>query len=328
MFTLKILTDLSMMPKVVETNIDDVKPAIDAAIAKLDGLVVTDKKEDIISADADAAKLRKMSEAIKRFRLDHIAIWKEPMEAFETKCKAAEKRLTEAATTITTKTGEVKEMWRQRKRDKYAALWQEKLSGIFSDETKNCEHVRNFFAHWTDPKTKGTWVNSSVSDKTVTDAMDAEIKRMSDCFDALEANYSGQSEEIQAKARYALLKRFDLNDVINEVNRWKAEQKAIAEAAEAERKRKSDKEAAMEQAKRELAAHREKMVKAEAARKEEEALAQIAPTATTAPKAGTLNGDEAKKETYRLEITGTRVALTKLRQYGLELGIEFRNLDK
>ena len=56
MFTLKVLTDLSTMPKVVETNIDEVTPVIDAAIAKLDGLEVTDNKDEIVAADQDAAK--------------------------------------------------------------------------------------------------------------------------------------------------------------------------------------------------------------------------------------------------------------------------------
>lgn len=340
-FELKIITDLSMMPKVVETNIDEVKPVIDAAIAKLDGLVVTDNKDDIIAADADAAKLRKMSDAIKRFRLDHIALWKTPMEDFETKCKAAEKRLTEAATSITAKTGEVKELWRNRKREKYQKLWAEKVAEAFDEHIQSCDHVSEFFKHWTDPKTKGTWVNSSVSESSVVAAMDAEIERMKQGVEAVKANYGEQSEEVQAKARYALYKAFDLNDVICEVNRWKAEQKAIAEAAEAERKRQAEKQAAMEQAKRDLAARRaaeeaNRVVEAEAAARGAEAAAAPAQTPTapapaeaqdTQSGASDGKGDAAPVETYRLAVTGTREALMNMKAYGLKLGIAFKNLD-
>ena len=107
MFELKILTDLSTMPKRVETNIDEVEPIIKSAIARVEGLVVTEKKEDILAADADAAKLTKMAKAIQRFRIDHIALWKEPMEAFEAKCKDAEKRLTEAEQKVNVLMGEL-----------------------------------------------------------------------------------------------------------------------------------------------------------------------------------------------------------------------------
>lgn len=334
MFELKIITDLSTMPKVVETNIDEVKPVIDAAIAKLDGLVVTDNKDDIIAADADAAKLRKMSDAIKRFRLDHIALWKTPMEDFETKCKAAEKRLTEAATSITAKTGEVKELWRNRKREKYQKLWAEKVAEAFDERIQRCDHVSDFFKHWTDPKTKGTWVNSSVSESSVVAAMDAEIERMKQGVEAVKANYGDQSEEVQAKARYALYKAFDLNDVICEVNRWKAEQKAIAEAAEAERKLQAEKRAAMEQARRDLAARRaaeeaNRVVEAEAAAAPSQTTPAPAPVEAQDNQSGASDGkgDAAPVETYRLAVTGTREALMKMKEYGLKLGIAFKNLD-
>ena len=155
MFTLKVLTDLSKMPKVVETNIDEVTPVIDAAIAKLDGLEVTDNKDEIVAADQDAAKLRKMCDAIKRFRLDHIALWKEPMEQFETKCKAAEKRLTEAAASITAKTAEVKDLWRERKREQCNGWLNEMMDANFPDDKEIvCSaSVQRFYENWVNPKT-------------------------------------------------------------------------------------------------------------------------------------------------------------------------------
>ena len=310
MFELVIKTDLSKMPKVVETNIDEVTPVIDAAIAKLDGLEVTDNKDEILAADQDAAKLRKMCDAIKRFRLDHIALWKEPMEQFETKCKAAEKRLTESAASITAKTAEVKDLWRERKREQCAVWWKELLETNFAGKGDVIGSVsaRSFFDNWTNPKTKGTWVNSSVHEASIKQAMQAEIDRMKATMEGVEANYANEPEEVKAKARLAMLERFDMNDVITAVNAWKKEQAEIAARAEAERKRQAEKDAAME-AQAALAAKREQA-------------AQISPEPPKAepPK------DDAQVETYRLKITGTREALTKLREYGESLGISFKKI--
>ena len=321
MFELVIKTDLSKMPKVVETNIDEVTPVIDAAIAKLDGLEVTDNKDEIVAADQDAAKLRKMCDAIKRFRLDHIALWKEPMEQFETKCKAAEKRLTEAAASITAKTAEVKELWRDRKREQCKEWFAELLDANFTErpDITASKSVEGFFQHWTDPKTKGTWVNSSVHEAAIKQAMQAEIDRMKATMEGVEANYANEPEEVKAKARLAMLERFDMNDVITAVNAWKKEQAEIAARAEAERKRQAEKDAAMEAQKAALAA------------KSEQA-AQISPEPPKAepPKAEPPKAeqpkDDAQVETYRLEITGTREALTKLREYGKSLGISFKKI--
>ena len=318
MFQLVIKTDLSKMPKVVETNIDEVTPVIDAAIAKLDGLEVTDNKDEILAADQDAAKLRKMCDAIKRFRLDHIALWKEPMEQFETKCKAAEKRLTEAAASITAKTAEVKDLWRERKREQCKAWFVELLDAAFPErpDIMASWSVDAFFQHWTDPKTKGTWVNSSVHEAAIKQAMQAEIDRMKATMEGVEANYANEPEEVKAKARLAMLERFDMNDVIQAVNAWKKEQAEIAASAEAERKRQAEKDAAMEAQKAALAAKREASGQGAPA-------PVVKPSPTPSPE--TPKADE-QVETYRLEITGTREALTKLREYGKSLGISFKKI--
>lgn len=337
MFELKILSDLSMLPKKVETNIDEVQPVIAAAIAKLDGLVVTDNKADIIAADEDAAKLRKMKQAIQRFRIDHVALWKEPMEEFERKCKDSEAKLGEAADKIAAKTGEVKELWRQRKREKCREVWTAKLTEAFSEEIVTCNHARAFFMTWTDPKTKGTWVNSSTSMASIEAQIAAEIERMNAAIDAVEANYSGQPEEVLAKARMALLNHFDMADVIQAVNAWRAEQAAIAKQAEAERQRKAEEDARMAAAKAAL----EEKRKAEAAMAAHAGgqgapvpLDKPAPVASTTPAPAhetpsqPADAAPSKVETYRLAVTGTREALIALKKYGLGLGITFENLDK
>lgn len=317
MFELKILTDLSTIPKRVETNIDDVEPIIQSAIARVEGLVVTEKKEDILSADADAAKLTKMAYAIKRFRIDHIALWKEPMEAFESKCKDAEKRLTEAADTLRTKTSEVKDMWREKKRQLCAGVWAAKLAEAFAGEkdVQESAAARAYFDLWTNPKTKGTWVNSSVDIRDVEAAMDEEVELIRRVLDAVAANYANADDEVKMKARKAALASFDMNAVIAEVNAYVAEREG------------------MERAKAELAAKRQ----AQAAH----AAANPAPAASatpTTPVSPTPQADAPAThaaapasdavETYRLAVTGKRSALIALRQYGQKLGITFKNLDK
>ena len=114
-----------------------------------------------------------------------------------------------------------------------------------------------------------------------------------------------------------MLELFDMNDVITAVNAWKKEQAEIAARAEAERKRQAEKDAAMEAQKAALAA------------KSEQA-AQISPEPPKAePPKAEQPKDDAQVETYRLEITGTREALTKLREYGESLGISFKkNTDR
>jgi len=314
MFELKILTDLSTMPKRVETNINEVEPIIQSAIARVDGLVVTDKKEDIIAADADAAKLTKMAKAIQRFRLDHIALWKEPMEAFEAKCKDAEKRLTEAADSLRTKTSEVKDMWREKKRQLCAGVWAAKLAEAFprDKDVHDCAAARSFFDLWTNPKTKGTWVNSSVDIRDVEAAMDGEIERMKGVLRAVAANYESADDEVKMKARKAALASFDMNAIIAEVNAY------VAERDE------------MEKAKAELAAKRQAQA---AANSVPAASATPTPPNPPTPQADAPAAPAAAPateadETYRLAITGKRSALIALRQYGIKLGITFKNLDK
>lgn len=314
MFELKILTDLSTIPKRVETNIDEVEPIIKNAIARVEGLVVTDRKEDILSADADAAKLTKMAYAIKRFRIDHIALWKEPMEAFESKCKDAEKRLTEAADTLRTKTSEVKDMWRAKKRELCASVWERKLAEAFDGEkdVQESAAARAYFDLWTNPKTKGTWVNSSVDIRDVEAAMDEEVELIRRVLDAVAANYANADDEVKMKARKAALASFDMNAVIADVNAYVAEREE------------------MERAKAELAAKRQA-----------QAAANPAPAASatpTTPVSQTTQADAPATpaaapasdavETYRLAVTGKRSALIALRQYGQKLGITFKNLDK
>ena len=317
MFELKILTDLSTMPKRVETNIDEVEPIIQSAIARVEGLVVTEKKEDILSADADAAKLTKMAYAIKRFRIDHIALWKEPMEAFESKCKDAEKRLTEAADTLRTKTSEVKDMWREKKRQLCAGVWAAKLAEAFAGEkdVQESAAARAYFDLWTNPKTKGTWVNSSVDIRDVEAAMDEEVELIRRVLDAVSANYANADDEVKMKARKAALASFDMNAVIAEVNAYVAEREE------------------MERAKAELAAKRQAQAAHAAANPAPAASATPTTPVSTTPQADATATPAAAPasdavETYRLAVTGKRSALIALRQYGQKLGITFKNLDK
>lgn len=312
-FELKIKTDLSNLPKIVETNIDEVQPLIKAAIERTKGLEVTDNRDEIVAADEDASKLTKMKQAISRFRIDHMALWAKPMEDFEKKCKAAEKSLDEAATEIKTKTGEVKELWRNRKKDECGKLWNNILTDAFGNDAEIVKAAEGgaFWQLWTNPKTKGTWLNSSVKlQPTINDAMTAEVERMKQVIAAVETNYANDSEEVRAKARLAMLVKFDLADVVTAVTSWKAQEAEIAKRAEAERQAKAD-----------LAAKR-------AASGQGAPVSAVKPTPTPTKVEPKAEPAPKKLETYRLAITGTREDLAALKAWGIAHGITFTNLDK
>ena len=104
MFEPRIITDTSMLPKSIETNLDELEPIIAEKCALANSLVVSpDSIEECEKAAADATLLTKLSERIKRCRLDWTASWQSPFEGVIAKCKDYEKRLADAATNLRSK---------------------------------------------------------------------------------------------------------------------------------------------------------------------------------------------------------------------------------
>ena len=321
-FELKMLTDLSALPKVVETNISEVEPLILAAIEKTDGLLVGGTKAEVDAADADAAYLGKLRDAVKRFRIDNVALWKRPMDDFETKCKELEKRLDDAALKIRESTNAVKDKWRDAKRADARKQLDLLLDEAYADArlaaVRNSPRWPYFFDTWTNPKQKGSWLNATTSIASVTASIKAEIQRVNEGLEALKANYATADEEVKKLAYMKFCDTFDISATLSAMSRFLEERKQLEEARRIDAERK----AAAEKAKAELAAKRDQEAAAAAPVKP-----APVPTTTPAQAPTTAKADVGSHvETYRLEITGPRAAIKQMRDFGIGLGITFRKI--
>lgn len=317
-FELKMLTDLSTLPTAVKTNLSEVEPLINAAIEKTKGLLVSATKEAVDAADDDAAYLTKLCTAVKRFRIDNLALWTRPMNEFETKCKEIEKRIEAAATALRASTSAVKDKWKAERVEMARKQFELLLNEAYADE--RLASVRKspcwgaFFATWSNPKQKGSWANATTSIATVTAAIKAEIQRVNEGLAALKTNYSASDEEVKKLAYMKFCDTFDITATIGAISRFIAEREQLAEARRIDAERKAAAVEAAERAKAERAAN-----------------AEIEPSPAPAPASATSTAPAptptcSHMETYRLEITGPRDAIKKMRDFGLGLGISFRKI--
>ena len=115
--------------------------------------------------------------------------------------------------------------------------------------------------------------------------------------------------DIRTVAHDRFYAAFNLAETLDYLKGYKEEQKRIAAAKAVEDAR-----------------------KAELAKQEAERTPEPTSTPTETPQthenAPTDAQAGAGMETYRLEVTGTREALTRLKAYGTQLGITFKNLDR
>lgn len=316
-FELKMLTDLSTLPKAVETNLAEVEPLINSAIEKTKGLLVSATKDAVDAADADAAYLSKLCTAVKRFRLDNLALWTRPMNDFETKCKELEKRIDAAATDLRASTSAVKDKWKAERVETARKQFELLLDEAYADarlaavRKSPCWGV--YFATWSNPKQKGSWANATTSIATVTAAIKAEIQRVNEGLEALKTNYSASDEEVKKLAYMKFCDTFDITATIGAISRFLAEREQLAEARRIDAERKA---AAEERAKALLA---EKRAQVQTPAPAPAPAPAQAPTPAPTPACSHV-------ETYRLEITGTRDAIAKMRDFGIGLGITFKKI--
>lgn len=305
MFEPIIKTDISVLPKKIETNLDELEAVIKEKEEFARSLVVNvDSEEELVKADADAALLTKMEKRISRFRIDWTKEWQAPFESVIAKCKDYESRLKNAAADLRGKTEIGKEKIRAAKCEKLLAVWNDKTAacGI------TAPHFVRFFATMTDTATTGCWLNKGVKPEAAERQMDEEIARCVTALTTIKSNYGNESEEIKQKAWLALRENFDIAEAIAAVNAYKAEQAELAEAKKRDEERKA---AAMEKAKQELAEKHEAPAPAPAP----------APAASVAPVPAT---DKVSFETYILKVTGTRAALIALKAWCAENGVTLK----
>ena len=319
MFEPRIITDTSMLPKSIETNLDELEPIIAEKCALANSLVVSpDSIEECEKAAADATLLTKLSERIKRCRLDWTASWQSPFEGGIAKCKDYEKRLADAATNLRSKANVGMDKLKAEKCERLRQVWAEKIEQGVPDEIAKAEHFATFFAMMTDPKTKGNWLNKTVKDETAHAQMGAEIDRCVNAYETMTKMTATEEIGVQTVAVEAISKHFDLTEVATAMCQYKEQQKRVAAAEEA--------------AKARLADRREEMQHqpvAPAPSGVAEAHETVEPhTGNPRPASRASVTETVKMETYRLAVTGTRAALIELRKWGEAHGISFKNLDR
>lgn len=305
MFEPIIKTDISMLPKSIETNLDELEPFITKKVEEAKSLVVNaDSIEECERAEADAALLNKLSKRVSEFRLTWTKQWQSPFEVVIAKCKDYEKKLKDASEDLRSKAKVGRDKVREAKKESLRLLWEEQIQSMFSG--LRYPHFKSFFEKMTDEKTTGCWTNRGKTIEKCAEEMNAELSRCVEALKNIKSWLKKDDLDIQKVAEDALGENFDVNEAIIAVNKYKAQQEAIERA----RKEAAEREAARQ-------ARLSASVPADAPAKPVEAprvLVQDEPT--------------EKVETYRLAITGTRTNLFALRKFGEEHGITFKNLDK
>lgn len=305
MFEPKIITDISMLPKTIETNLAEIEPIIAEKCEFANSLVVdVDSIEDCERADKDAGDLKKLAERIKRFRIDWTATWQSPFDKVIAKCKEYEARLTEAERNLRDKSAVGKDKIKAKKRDELKKIWEEKISEQIAEPYRAASHFSVFFGMMTAANTKGNWLNKGVKVEHATEQMLAELTRCAGVLSTVEAMIDADDIGAREIANLNVGKHFDIAEVVTAINRYKEEQARIKEAQKRAQER--------------VEANRG-IVAPPAEEKSVEAVIS-APTATPAP---TPTPTPDKIETYRIEVRGTRSALKALREWGEKHGVAF-----
>ena len=305
MMELTFQHNIEELPAMLAFNYDELKEGLQNYLSRFEGLVVT---EDMIkSAEADRAAINKTRDAIKRARID---IKKRAFDAFEQKAKELETMCDKASEGIAAQLRQFEQKRQEEKQKAVDEIVAEVINRTCADDVPmaQSDYWRTFFnANWN--RAKGAWKNSGTSLDSIKNELEAEVARVQKDAATLQSFVESEPIDIRTVAHDRFYAAFNLAETLDYLKGYKEEQKRIAAAKAAEDAR-----------------------KAELARQEAERTPEPTPTQTDAPQTHGNAPTDAQavesKETYRLEVTGTREALTRLKAYGTQLGITFKNLDK
>lgn len=305
MMELTFAHDIEKLPAMLAFNYDELKQGLQDYLSRFEGLVVT---EDMIkSAEADRAAINKTRDAIKRARID---IKKRAFDAFEQKAKELESMCDKASEGIAAQLRQFEQKRLEAKQKAVCEIVAEVINRTCADDVPmaQSDYWRTFCnLNWN--RSKGAWKNSGTSLDSIQKELEAEVARVQKDAATLQSFVESEPIDIRTVAHDRFYAAFNLAETLDYLKGYKEEQKRIAAAKAAEDAR-----------------------KAELAKQEAERTPEPTPTPTDAPQthenAPTDAQAGASKETYRLEVTGTREALTRLKAYGKQLGITFKNLDR
>ena len=297
--------NIEELPAMLAFNYDELKEGLQNYLSRFEGLVVT---EDMIkSAEADRAAINKTRDAIKRARID---IKKRAFDAFEQKAKELETMCDKASEGIAVQLRQFEQKRQEEKQKAVREIVAEVINRTCADDVPmaQSDYWRTFCnSNWN--RSKGAWKNSGTSLDSIQKELEAEVNRVQKDAATLQSFVESEPIDIRTVAHDKFYAAFNLAETLDYLKGYKEEQKRIAAAKAVEDAR-----------------------KAELAKQEAERTPEPTSTPTDAPQthenAHTDAQAGASKETYRLEVTGTREALTRLKAYGTQLGITFKNLDR
>ena len=305
MMELTFQHNIEELPAMLAFNYDELKEGLQNYLSRFEGLVVT---EDMIkSAEADRAAINKTRDAIKRARID---IKKRAFDAFEQKAKELETMCDKASEGIAVQLRQFEQKRQEEKQKAVREIVAEVINRTCADDVPmaQSDYWRNFCnSNWN--RSKGAWKNSGTSLDSIQKELEAEVARVQKDAETLQSFVESEPIDIRTVAHDRFYAAFNLAETLDYLKGYKEEQKRIAAAKAVEDAR-----------------------KAELAKQEAERTPEPTSTPTETPQthenAPTDAQAGASKETYRLEVTGTREALTRLKAYGTQLGITFKNLDR
>ena len=305
MMELTFQHNIEELPAMLAFNYDELKEGLQNYLSRFEGLVVT---EDMIkSAEADRAAINKTRDAIKRARID---IKKRAFDAFEQKAKELETMCDKASEGIAVQLRQFEQKRQEEKQKAVREIVAEVINRTCADDVPmaQSDYWRNFCnSNWN--RSKDAWKNSGTSLDSIQKELEAEVARVQKDAETLQSFVESEPIDIRTVAHDRFYAAFNLAETLDYLKGYKEEQKRIAAAKAVEDAR-----------------------KAELAKQEAERTPEPTSTPTETPQthenAPTDAQAGAGMETYRLEVTGTREALTRLKAYGTQLGITFKNLDR
>ena len=291
--------NIEELPAMLAFNYDELKEGLQNYLSRFEGLVVT---EDMIkSAEADRAAINKTRDAIKRARID---IKKRAFDAFEQKAKELETMCDKASEGIAAQLRQFEQKRQEEKQKAVCEIIAEVINRTCADDVPmaQSDYWRIFCnANWN--RSKGAWKNSGTSLDSIQKELEAEVARVQKDAATLQSFVESEPIDIRTVAHDKFYAAFNLAETLDYLKGYKEEQKRIAEARAREEARRADQAAKTD-------THTTEQPKAPETHKDAPENAQA-----------TVN-----TETYNLAVTGTREALKKLRDYGISIGITFKNL--
>ena len=216
----KIKTDLSVLPKVIEFNHEELKKFLIEKTSKYNSLVVTE--DNIKSAKEDKAKLNKFKTAIENERKRIKKQCLQPYEEFERKCKEIVALIDKPIISIDT---QIKAFDDEEKERKYKALQQ-----YFDDNAKELLEIITL-----DQIINPKWANKGekLLDLTqqIYDRLD-KIRQDLKVIGGLKSPYESQMKDIY-------LKTFDVSKALAEQSRLEEQDRKLAEIKEKQEQNRS-----------------------------------------------------------------------------------------